>query len=64
MQGIHSLLVANDSNTSDVRQKSIAVTITFFGTASAQQSAREGALLSPDTLPGSSIENKLYNREA
>lgn len=35
MQGADTTLIANNSNMTDVLQKSIAVTIAFFGTASA-----------------------------
>lgn len=55
MREAHSFLVVNNSNMTDVPQKSKAGTIAFFGTAPAS--------LSPGTLPGSCTENKLHRRE-
>ena len=62
MQGVDFPFIANNSNMTNMLQKSIAVTIALLEQTG--QSAGQGALLSPGTPPGSSTANKFHQREA
>lgn len=61
IQEAYSPPVVNNSNMTDAPQKSIAGQLPFLELPG--QSAGKGALLRPGTLPGSSTENKMHNRE-
>lgn len=63
MQEPDTPLTANNSNVTSMFQKSITALPAFFWNC-LSKSAGEEALLSSGTLPGSSTDNKLHNREA